>query len=155
MHVPDLKHEFGINPHILPQVNICGIHKVVEFALRDVIRIPWNKLKFDAFLKELPNVAMVFPFLLPHCPPPCGGITFQVRLGKFHGRMWSNLGGMQIISILASQGSTTFRSWAPSKFPVWPIKILHLWILLFEGRSQFTEIEPIHFEEDFQLFLGE
>jgi hypothetical protein len=25
----------------------------------------------------------------------------------------------------------------------------------FEGRNQFTEVEPIHFEEDFQLFLGE
>jgi hypothetical protein len=25
----------------------------------------------------------------------------------------------------------------------------------FEGYNQLTEVEPIHFEEDFQLFLGE
>jgi len=97
MHVPDLKHEFRISPHILSQVIICGIHKVVEFAPWDVIGIPWNKFSFNPFLKEFPSVTMVIPFLLFHCFPPCGSIAFQVRLGKFHGQMSSNLGGMQII----------------------------------------------------------
>jgi hypothetical protein len=94
MHVLNLQHEFGISPHILPQVIICDIHKVAEFAPRDVIGIPWNKLGLDTFLEELPSVTMVLPFLLFHCPPPCGGITFQVGLGKFHGRVPANLGGM-------------------------------------------------------------
>jgi hypothetical protein len=85
MHVPDLQHEFGISLHILPQVIICGIHKVAEFAPRDVIKIPWNKLGFDPFLKKLSSVTMVLPLLLSHCPPPCSGIAFQVKLGKFLG----------------------------------------------------------------------
>jgi hypothetical protein len=85
MHVPDLKHEFGISPHMLLQVIICGIHKVVEFAPRDVIEIPWNKFRLDMFFKEFPSVAMALPFLLFHYPPPRGDIAFQVELGKFHG----------------------------------------------------------------------
>jgi hypothetical protein len=97
MHVPNLKHEFGINPHILPQIFICGIHKVSEFAPRDVVRIPWNKLRLNAFFKELPSIAMVLPLLLSHCPPPCGGIAFQIGLGKLHGGMLSNLGDMYVI----------------------------------------------------------
>ncbi len=94
MHVLNLKHEFGISPHILPQVLICGIHKVTELAPRDVVEILWNKLQLKAFLKELQNVAMVLPLLLSHRPPPCGDIAFQVGLGKLHGGMPSNLGGM-------------------------------------------------------------
>jgi len=94
MHVLDLKHEFGITPHILLQVVICGIHKVMEFALRDVIGIPWNKFDFDMFFKKFPSVTMVLLFFLSHCPPPCGGITFQVGLGKLHCRMPSHLGDM-------------------------------------------------------------
>ncbi len=94
MHVLDLQHEFGISLHILPQVIICDIHKVTEFAPRDVIRIPWNKLSFNVFLKKYLSVTMVFPLLLFHCPPPCGDIAFQIGLGKLHGRVPSNLGGM-------------------------------------------------------------
>jgi len=94
MHVPDLKHEFGISPHILSQVVICGIHKVVEFTPGDVVGIPWNKLGFNMFLKKFPNVTMVLPFLLFHCLPPCGNIAFQIGLGKLHGQMLSNLGDM-------------------------------------------------------------
>jgi len=85
MHVSDLKHEFGISPHILPQVFICGIHKVTKFTPQDVIKVPWDKFGLDTFLEKLPSVAMVLPFLLSHCPPPCGGIAFQVGLGKLHG----------------------------------------------------------------------
>jgi hypothetical protein len=97
MHVPNLKHEFGISPHILPQVFICGIQKVTKFAARDVIGVPWDIFGLNAMLEELPSVAMVLFLLLSHCPPPCGDIAFQVRLGKLHGRMLSNLGGMYVI----------------------------------------------------------
>ncbi len=40
MHVLDLKHEFGISPHILQQVVIYGIHKVAESTPQDVVGIP-------------------------------------------------------------------------------------------------------------------
>jgi hypothetical protein len=85
MHVPDFKHEFRISPHLLPQVLICDIHKVTEFAPRDVVGVPWDKFGFNAVFEELPNVAMVLPHLLSHYPPPCGDIAFQVGLGKLHG----------------------------------------------------------------------
>jgi hypothetical protein len=97
MHVLDFKHEFGINPHILPQVFINGIHKITEFAPRNVVKIPWNKFGLDVFLKEFPNVAMVLPFILSQCLPPCSGIAFQIGLGKLHDQMSSNFGGMYII----------------------------------------------------------
>jgi hypothetical protein len=97
MHVPNLKHEFRISPHILPQILICGIHKVMEFAPRNVVGIPWDKFSFNAVLEEFPNVTMVLPLLLSHYPPPCGGIAFLVGLGKLHDRMPSNLGDMHII----------------------------------------------------------
>ncbi len=85
MHVPNLKHDIEISPHILRQVLICGIHKVMEFAPRDVVRVSWDKFSFNVVLEKLPSVAMVLPFLLSHCPPSCGGIAFQVRLGELHG----------------------------------------------------------------------
>ncbi len=94
MYVLNLKHELGVSPHILLQILIRGIHKVPEFALRDVVEIPWNKFRLKTFLKELPCVAMVLPVLLSNRPPPCGGIAFQVGLGKLHGGIPSNLGGM-------------------------------------------------------------
>ncbi len=97
MHVPGLEHEFGVSPHILPQIFICAIHKVTKFAPRNVVGVPWDKFGLDTILEKLPNVAMVLPFLLSHGPLPCGGIAFQVGLGKLHGRVPSNLGGMQII----------------------------------------------------------
>jgi hypothetical protein len=97
MHVPDLKHEFGIGLHILAQIVICSIHKVTEFAPRDVVEILWDELRFDAFFEKFPRVAMVLPFLLPHCPPPCGGIAFQVRLGKLHNQVLPNFGGMNVV----------------------------------------------------------
>jgi hypothetical protein len=73
--VSNLKHELGISPHIMPQVFICGIHKVTEFAPRDVVEIPWNKFQLKTFLKELPSITMVLPLLLSQGSPPCGGIT--------------------------------------------------------------------------------
>jgi hypothetical protein len=97
MHVLNLKHEFEISLHILPQILICGIHKVTKFAPRNVVEIPRNKFGSNAILEELPNVTMALPLLLSHCPPPCGDIAFQVQLGKLHGRMSSNFGGMYII----------------------------------------------------------
>ncbi len=92
--MPDLKHELGVSPHILPQIFIYGIHKVTKFAPRDVVGIPWNKFRLKAFFKEFPCVNMVLPLLLSDRPPPCGGIAFQVGLGKLHGGVPSNLGGM-------------------------------------------------------------
>jgi hypothetical protein len=94
MHMPNLKHEFGVCPHILLQVIVYGIHKVVEFAPRNVVGIPWDEFRLDASLKEFPSVAMVLPLLLYHSPPPRGIITLQIGLGKLHGRMSSNLGSM-------------------------------------------------------------
>jgi hypothetical protein len=84
MHVPDLKHEFGISLHILPQIFIGGIHKVTEFAPRDLVEISRDELRLNAILEKLPRIAMVLPLLLFHRPPPCGGIAFQVGLGKLH-----------------------------------------------------------------------
>jgi hypothetical protein len=47
--------------------------------------ILWNEFQLNAFLEEFPCVAMGLPFLLIHCPPPCGSITLQIGLGKLHG----------------------------------------------------------------------
>jgi len=156
MHVPDLKHEFGINPHMLPQVIICGIHKVAKFAPRDVIGIPWNKFRLNMFLKEFPSVAMALPFLLFHCLPPHGDIAFQAGFGKLHGRMSSNFGDMYII----------FHFGKPSIHNLSVIGIIEVlafgWLKShvfgcpsFEDHNQLTKVGPIHFEEDFQLFLDE
>jgi hypothetical protein len=40
---------------------------------------------------------MGLPFLLPHCPPLCGSIAFQIGLGKFHGRVLPNFSGMKVV----------------------------------------------------------
>jgi hypothetical protein len=99
---------------------------------------------------------MVFPFLLPHYPPPCDGIAFQVGLGKLHGGVSFNLGGMQII--------LHFRKPSIHNLSVvGTIEVLGFgWLeprifgcSSFEGRNQLTKVGPIHLEEDFQLFLGE
>jgi hypothetical protein len=95
--MPDLKHEFEICPHILTQVIVRNIHKVAKFGPQDVVEILWNKFGLEALLKEFPSVAMVLPFLLSHCSPPCGGITLQVGLGKLQGRTLPNLGSMYVI----------------------------------------------------------
>jgi hypothetical protein len=64
VHVLDLKHEFGISPHVLLQVLIWGIHEVTKLAPRNVVRIPWDKFGLDTVLKEFPLVAMALPLLL-------------------------------------------------------------------------------------------
>ncbi len=63
MHMPNLKHEFSVRPHILAQVIICCIHKVTKFSPWDVVGILWNEFQLNAFLKKFPCVAMGFPFL--------------------------------------------------------------------------------------------
>jgi hypothetical protein len=40
---------------------------------------------------------MGFPFLLPHCLPPCGNIAFQIELKKFHSQVSPNFGGMKVV----------------------------------------------------------
>jgi len=78
----------------MSQIFIRGIHKVTKFASKNVVGVPWNKFRLELLLEELPCVAVVLPLLLLDRPPPCGGITFQVGLGKLHGGIPSNLGGM-------------------------------------------------------------
>jgi hypothetical protein len=156
MHVPDLKHEFEISPHILLQVVICGIHKVTEFAPQNVVEVLWNEFRFNAFPKELSSVTMVLPLLLFQCPPPCGGIAFQVRLGKLHSWMSSNLNDMYIILHFSKPSIHNLSVMSTIKVPKlgWLISRIFGWPP-FEGRDQLTEVGPIHFEEDCQLFQGE
>jgi hypothetical protein len=52
-----------------------------------------------------------------HCPPPCGGIAFQIGLSKLHDRVPSNLGGMQIILHFCKPSIHNLRLREPSKFP--------------------------------------
>jgi len=135
---------------------ICGIHKVTKFAPRDVVGVPWNKFGLDVFLEELPSVTIVLPFLLSHCPPPCGDIAFQVGLGKLHGRVPSNVGGMQIIFHLCKPNVHNLSVMGTIEVPGFGwLEPCILGCSSFEGHNEFIEIEPIHFEEDFQLFLGE
>jgi hypothetical protein len=72
------KHEFGICPHIMAQVIIGCIHKVIEFAPRNVVEILWDEFQLNAFFEKFPCVTMGLPFLLPHCLPPCEGIALQI-----------------------------------------------------------------------------
>jgi hypothetical protein len=116
MHVPHLEHKFEISPHILPQIFIRGIHKVTEFTPRDVIGISWNEFRLNAILEKLPRIAMALPLLLSHRPPPCGDIAFQVGLGKLHGGMPTNLGGMYVIIHFRKPSIHKLGSRAPSKF---------------------------------------
>jgi hypothetical protein len=156
MHVSDVKHEFQISPHILPQVFICGIHKVTELAPQDVVEIPWNKFRLEMFFKELSSVAMVLPLLLPHGSPPCGGITLQVGLGKLHGRMPSHFGGMYIILHLGKPSIHNLSVTDTIKIPrLGRLKPFTFGGPRFEGRHQLTKVGPIHFEEDFKLLRGE
>jgi hypothetical protein len=150
MHVPDFEHEFGVSFHILPQIFICGIHKVMKFAPREIVRVPWDKFGLNAFLEEFPSVAMVLPFLLSHCPPPCGGIVFQVGLGKLHGRVPSNLGDMQIILHFCKPRIHNLSVAGTIKIPGFGWLEPHiLGCSSFEGRNQLTKVGPIHLEEDF------
>jgi hypothetical protein len=156
MHVPDFEHEFRVSLHILPQMFICGIHKVTKFAPRNVLEVPWNKFDLHTFLEELLSVTMVLPFLLSHCPPPCGDIAFQIGLAKLHGRVSSNLDGMQIIFHLCKPSVHNLSVIGTIEVPRFGrLEPRILGYSSFEDHNQLTEIGPIHFEEDFQLFLGE
>ncbi len=132
---------YGIQPTIGRQ------HKVTKFTPWNVVRILWNEFWLNMFLEEFPCVAIGLPFLLPHCLPPCGGIALQIRLGKFHGRMPTNLGGMKVIFHFRKPNIHNLLILSP-------IQILELsglepytfgWSSL-EGCYQFVEIGPIHFE---------
>jgi hypothetical protein len=140
----------------LLQVFICGIHKVTKFAPRDVVEVPWDKFGLHTVLEELPNITMVLPFLLSHYPPPCGGIAFQVGLGKLHGLVLSNLGGMQIILHFCKPSIHNLSVTSTIEVPGFGwLELCILGCSSFEGRNQLTKVGPIHLEEDFQLFLGE
>ncbi len=99
---------------------------------------------------------MVFPFLLSHYLPPCGNITFQIGLGKLHGRMSSNLSGMYIILHFDKPNIHNLLVASTMDVPGFgQLKSRILGWSSFEGRNQLIEVEPFHFEEDFQLFMGE
>jgi len=140
----------------VPQVFIRGIHKVTEFAPRAVVGISWHKFRLEAFLKELPCVAMVIPFLLSDRPPPCGDITFQVGLGKLHGGILSNLGGMQVVVHLRKPNIHNLAVAGTIEIPeLGRLKPFTLGGSRFEGRHQLTKVGLTHLEEYFQLLLGE
>jgi hypothetical protein len=63
MHVSDLEHEFGIGPHILAQIVVCSIHKVPEFAPRNVVRILWDK--FQLWKIPMCSHGYSFPLVSP------------------------------------------------------------------------------------------
>jgi len=141
-----------------PTLGQSGVakHKVPELAPRDVVGVPWNKLRFKAFLRELPCVAMVFTVLLSHCPPPCGGIALQVRLSKLHGGMPSNFGGMYIVLHLRKPSIHNFSVSGTIEIPgLGRLKPFTLGGPSFEGCHQLTKVGPIHLEEDFKLLWGE
>ncbi len=117
MHMSNFKHKFGVRLHILAQVVICCVHKVTKFASWDVIKILWNEFQFDAFFEEFPSIAMVLPFLLPHHPPPCGSIAFQIRMGKFHGRVSPNFGGMKVVFHFCKPNIYNLQISDPVKIP--------------------------------------
>jgi len=83
--------------HILPQVLICGIHKVTKFAPRNVVGVFRDEFRLNVIREKLPHIAMDLALVLPHRPPPSGGIALQVGLSKFQGGMPTNLGGMYVV----------------------------------------------------------
>jgi len=156
MHVPDLKHEFGVSLHILPQILICGIHKVTEFAPRNVIGVSRDEFRFNAILEKLPRIAMVLALLLSHRPPPCGGIAFQVGLSKLHSGMPAHLGGMQVVVHLRKPSIHNLAVAGTIEVPrLGRLKPFTLGDSRFEGRRQLTEVGPPHLEKYFKLLLGE
>ncbi len=147
MHMSNFKHEFGVCLHILVQVVIFYVHKVTEFTPWDVVKIIWNEFWLNAFFEKFPCVAMGLPFLLPHYPPPCGGIALQIGLGKFHGWMSPNLGGMKVILHLCKPNIHNLSILDPIKIPRFRKLESHtFWWSSFEDCNQLTEIGPIHFE---------
>jgi hypothetical protein len=154
--VPDLKHEFGISLHILPQVLICGIHKVTEFTPRNVVGVSRDEFRLNAILEKLPRIAMVLALVLPHRSPPSGGIALQVGLSKLHGGMPTNLGGMYVVFHFGKLSIHNFSVSGTIEVPgLGRLKPFTLGGPRFEGRHQLTKVEPIHLEEDFKLFRGE
>ncbi len=144
-HMSDLMHEFGICLHILVQIIICRVHEVTKFAPRNVVKILWNEFQLKAFLEEFPCVAMGFPFLLPHCPPPCWNIAFSVGLGKFHGWMLPNFGGMNVVFHFRKPNIHNLLILDPIKIPRFcGLESYTFRWSSFEGLNQLSEIGPIH-----------
>jgi hypothetical protein len=70
--------------------------------------------------------------------------------------MPSNLGSMQIIFHSGKPNIHNLSVTGTNEVPGFgELKSRILGCSSFEGRNQLTEVGPIHFEEDFQLFLGE
>jgi hypothetical protein len=140
----------------LPQVLICGIHKVTEFAPRNVVGVPRDEFHLNAILEKLPRLAMVLALVLPHRPPPSGGIALQVGLSKLHGGMPTNLGGMYVVFHFGKPSIHNFSVSGTIEVPgLGRLKPFTLGGPRFEGRHQLTKVKPIHLEEDFKLLQGE
>ncbi len=129
------------------KLSFCCIHKVVEFTSWNVVRIFWNEFQLNEFLEEFPCVSMGLPFLLPHCPPPCGSVTLQIGLGKFHSRMSPNFGDMKVVFHFCKPSIHNLPILNPIKIPRLNGLESHIfrWSS-FEGCNQLSEIGPIHFE---------
>jgi hypothetical protein len=77
-------------------------------------------------------------------------------LGKLHGRVSFNLGSMQIIFHLCKPSIHNLSVVGTIEVPRFGWLEPYIFqCSSFEGCNQLTEVGPIHFEEDFQLFLGE
>jgi hypothetical protein len=140
----------------LQRILIRGIHKVTEFTPRDVIEISQDEFRLNVVLEKLPRVAMVLPLLLSHRPPPCGGIAFQVGLGKLHGGMSAHLGGMYIVIHLRKPRIHNLAIAGTIEVPgLGRLKPFTLGDSRFESRHQLTKVGPPHFEKYFKLLWGE
>jgi hypothetical protein len=90
---------------------------------------------------------MGFPFFLPHCPPPCGSIALQIKLGKFHEQVLPNLGGMKVILHFHKLSIHNLSILDPIKNPKFSkLESRTFRWSSFEGRNQLTKVRPIHFE---------
>ncbi len=99
---------------------------------------------------------MVLPFVLPHHLPPCGGIAFQIELGKFNNRMFPNIGGMNVIFHIHKPNIHNLSVSNPIKVPGLNVLEAHTFRRAsFEGRNQLRVIGPIDLEQNLQLFRGE
>jgi hypothetical protein len=77
-------------------------------------------------------------------------------LGKFHGGIPSNLGGMQVVVHLRKLSIHNLAVAGTIEIPgLGRLKPFTLGGSRFEGRHQLTKVGPSHLEEYFQLLLGE
>jgi hypothetical protein len=77
-------------------------------------------------------------------------------LGKLHGGISSNLGGMQVVVHLRKPSIHNLAIAGTIKVPeLGRLEPFTLGSSHFEGRHQLTKVGPSHLEEYFQLLRGE